>query len=149
MEQKFRRPRGHGDAALLNAARTFAKDAAPLKAVFIEHELPPDFIERLNKGIADLEQANATQASEKNEQAAATAALDAAMEKVIEAIETLDAIVPNRLSKLGEDSPLLAEHGKLRGETLPPERKQRQQQRRPRLARVRRSAQGRFAPRGR
>ena len=108
LEKKFRRPRGHSDPSLLNAARTFAQDAEPLQKAFVEHEMPANFLVRLNTKITDLEHAISNQSNGKGEQVAATASLDAAIEKVMAALQALDAIVPNRLAKIGDDSPIWA-----------------------------------------
>jgi hypothetical protein len=61
LDSKFRLPRTGNDQALLNAARAFAADAAPLKAEFLKLEMPSDFLERLNQLITDFE----TSATEK------------------------------------------------------------------------------------
>ena len=63
LENKFRLPRGTNDQALLNAARAFAADAAPLKAAFLKHEMPADFIERLTQLIAVFEKVSTEKAS--------------------------------------------------------------------------------------
>ena len=57
LDDKFRMPPDQNDQLLLNAARAFAADAAPLSAQFIAHELPADFLADLNANIAALEQA--------------------------------------------------------------------------------------------
>ena len=58
LENKFRLPRNTSDQFLLNAARAYAADAVPLKAGFLKHEMPADFIERLNQLITDFEKAS-------------------------------------------------------------------------------------------
>jgi len=105
LDDKFRMPRGQSDQALLHAARAFARDAVPLSQVFITHEMPAGFIDNLNEDIKDLEQAISSQATGIQSQVAATAALEAAMEKGLTALERLDAIIVN---KLGDDTPAMA-----------------------------------------
>ena len=56
IDGKFRQPRG-GDQYLLNAARAFARDAAPLASRFVEHYMPQDFLVDLEKDIAAFEDA--------------------------------------------------------------------------------------------
>ena len=51
VEDRFRPPRGVGDLSLLNTARAFARDAAPLKEQFINYSMPDDFIEDLDRDI--------------------------------------------------------------------------------------------------
>ena len=55
LEDKFRLPRSGSDQALLNAARAFAMDAVPLKAAFIRHEMPANFLEELQTQIDAFE----------------------------------------------------------------------------------------------
>jgi len=45
LDDKFRMPPVGNDQLLLNAARAFLADATPLKAQFIAHEMPADFLE--------------------------------------------------------------------------------------------------------
>src|SRR5438045_1288379 len=60
LEAQFQRPANDTEEALLNTARSYATNALPLKAQFIAHEMPPDFIDDLNEDIADLEAVIAT-----------------------------------------------------------------------------------------
>src|SRR6185295_10135130 len=57
INQKFRVPRGNNDLELLNAARAFATDATPLRAQFIAHEMPVEFIEDLQADIDAMQAA--------------------------------------------------------------------------------------------
>lgn len=45
VENEFPLPPENNDKELLNAARAFARNALPLKAQFIAHEMPEDFLE--------------------------------------------------------------------------------------------------------
>jgi len=63
LDDKFRLPPSGNDQLLLNVARAFAADAAPLAAQFIAHELPADFLEDLRVDIAALEAAISDQSS--------------------------------------------------------------------------------------
>ena len=104
-EDKFRSPRSNGDAAVLSAARAFARDAASLRDRFLTHDMPPDFIEDLEQAIKDFELAIQETDASKGTAVAAGASIEAAMEAGLNAIRRLDAIVPNRL---GDDGPTFA-----------------------------------------
>ncbi len=96
LDDKFRLPRSGSDTALLNSARAFAADAAPLTAEFIRHELPADFLDDLNADIADFEQAVNSQNTGMDARVAATAAIDGALERGLKAVQRLDVIVRNK-----------------------------------------------------
>ena len=96
LEDKFRLPRSGSDQALLTTARVFAADAAPLKAEFVRHELPADFLEDLNRDIEAFERAVNSQNTGKGAQVTATAAIDAAVERGMNAVQRLDAVVRNK-----------------------------------------------------
>jgi hypothetical protein len=96
LEEKFRLPRSGSDQALLMAARAFAADALPLKAEFVRHELPATFIEDLLADIADLEHAIGGQNTGRDEHVTATASIETVVERGMNAIRRLDAIVPNK-----------------------------------------------------
>jgi hypothetical protein len=95
LDDKFRVPRNAGDQAWLTAARGFAVDAAPLKAEFIRRGLPASFLEDLAEHIAAFEQAVNDTEQKTGARIAATAAIDAAIERGMNAVRELDAIVRN------------------------------------------------------
>lgn len=97
LDDKFRAPRGSGDRALLNAARAFAKDAAPLAKDFVAHDMPEKFLEELQESIKDFEDAIREREAGKGTHISARASIDSAMEEGVDAVRRLDAIVPNRL----------------------------------------------------
>jgi hypothetical protein len=97
VDDKFRPPRGSGDQTLLNAARAFARDAAPLVPQFLAHDMPPDFLEDLDKDMTEFENAIRDREMGKDMNVAARASIDSAMEAGIDAVRRLDAVVPNRL----------------------------------------------------
>ena len=129
LENKFRMPRGGSDQALMTTARAFAADAAPLKTDFIRHELAASFVEDLKDDIADLERAVGGQNTGREAQVTATASIDQAVERGMNAVRRLDAIVRN---KFRDDPATLAawesarhiersQHGKLTDKpTAPP-----------------------------
>jgi len=96
LDDKFRIPRNNNDQQLLNAARAFAADAEPLAAQFIEHEMPADFLNKLNAHIAALETAISNQASGVGAHVSAGAGLDDAMDRADEVMRKLDAIMRNK-----------------------------------------------------
>ncbi|MDX6694418.1 MAG: hypothetical protein QOF02_2021 [Blastocatellia bacterium] len=98
LEEKFRLPRGNAnDQELLAAARACAADAVPLKAMFIEYGLPADFLEDLNDDIEAFEAAVAAQEAGRRERVTATAAIDEVIERGMQIVRRLDAIVRNVL----------------------------------------------------
>lgn len=96
LENKFRMPRSGSDQALLNTARAFATDATPLKAEFIRHEMTASFLEDLKADIADLERAMGGQNTGRDVQVTATASIDQTVERGMDAVRRLDAIVRNK-----------------------------------------------------
>ena len=105
LEDRFRLPRNNNDQMLLSAARAFAADALPLKAQFIQHELPANFLEDLNADIADFEQAISNQGINTESQVAATEAIDSAIERGLTTVRKLHAVVRN---KFADDAATLA-----------------------------------------
>jgi hypothetical protein len=95
LNDKFRIPRNLGDQAWLAAARSFAQDAEPLKAEFIRRGLPANFLEDLDAGITEFEQSISSRAHVTGARVAATAAIDDAIERGMNAVRELEAIVRN------------------------------------------------------
>jgi hypothetical protein len=96
LENKFRLPRSGSDSALLHTARAFAADALPLKAEFIRHELPPNFLEEFEADIADLERAMGGQNTGRDAHVSATATVESTAERGMNSVRKLDAIVRNK-----------------------------------------------------
>ena len=97
LDEKFRMPRSNvNHQTLLSVARAFAADALPLKDNFIRHEMPADFIEDLEAAIADFEEAGEDQTRSTEERIASRAAIDAAIERGLNEVRRLDAIVRNK-----------------------------------------------------
>ena len=95
IEEKFRLPRTTGDQAWLAAARAFAAEIVPLKAEFIRRGLPADFVEDLQADVQAFADSIDTKAQKSGARVAATAAIDAAVERGTNAVRELDAIVRN------------------------------------------------------
>jgi hypothetical protein len=93
---KFRLPRGHiNDQLLMAIARAFASDALPLKASFIEYGMPAGFLEDLTGQIRAFESAVNAQEGGRRESITATAAIEEAIERGMQLVRRLDAIVRN------------------------------------------------------
>ena len=98
LENQFRLPRGTNDQALLNAARAFAADAAPLKAAFLKHEMPADFIERLTQLIAGFEKVSTEKASAVGSHVTAKIAMDETVARGLQAVRQLDVVIRNKFN---------------------------------------------------
>jgi hypothetical protein len=92
---KFHLPNHARDQELLTTARAFAADAAPLKAEFVRRGMPATFLEDLAGLIATFEQSIGGREQRTGARVAATAAIDGAIERGINAVRELDAIVRN------------------------------------------------------
>jgi len=96
VDNKFRLPRSKAAQALLIAAQTFRADAEPLRAKFIEQEMPEDFLETLDTLIANFEQVVIAGHQSAAAHIAASAAIAAAIERGMTAARKLDSIVRNK-----------------------------------------------------
>jgi len=95
LEDKFRLPRGIGDEALLQLARTFASDAAPLKDEFIRRGLAATFIEDLNEEAEAFEAAITRKAQGRSAHVSASAEIDDLIERGMRTVRELDALFRN------------------------------------------------------
>ena len=106
LEDKFRMLRGNAsDVDLLNTARAFASDALPMKDEFIRYGLPADFLDQLNAKIEAFEQAIDRQQRSRRSRISSTSGLDDAVERGVNKVRQLDAIVRN---KFRDDAATLA-----------------------------------------
>lgn len=92
---KFRLPHNRSDQDVLAAARAAATDALPLKAEFIRRGMPADFLEDLQADINEMEEAITRKAQGAGSQVAATAAIDAQIERGMDAVRQLDPVMRN------------------------------------------------------
>ena len=104
--EQFALPDRGNDAKLLQAARSFATKALELKAQFIAHEMPADFLEDLEADIAAFETEIAEQGNAVGDHVQAGAAIDEAFEEGIEIVRQLDGIMR---AKYASNRPVLAE----------------------------------------
>lgn len=96
INEKFRVPRNASDQELMNAGRAFLADATPLKAQFVAHEMPDDFLEDLQADIEAMQAAINSQSSGVGSRVAANAAVDDAMDRGNDLCRTADVIVRNK-----------------------------------------------------
>lgn len=92
-EMKFRLPRNRSGQNLLATAKSFAADAEPLKAKFVEYGLDADFLDDLRALIAEVETRNAQADSAGDLRAEATGGLFDAIQKRSAISRKLDSIV--------------------------------------------------------
>lgn len=95
LEEKFRLPRGVGDQALIQLARTFAADAEPLKAEFIRRGMAATFIEDLGEEAGEFETVISRKAQGRSAHVAASAEIDELIEQGMRTVRELDAIFRN------------------------------------------------------
>jgi hypothetical protein len=94
--EKFRMPKSGSDQALLTSAVAFIADATPVKATFVAHEMPADF---LDVTLALIDQFKATGVDQNDglsKQVGGTAALKEDRHKGMLMLELLRSIVPNK-----------------------------------------------------
>jgi hypothetical protein len=95
---KFRIPHKQSDQAVLAVARAAAADARDLKPEFIRRGMPADFLEDLFEDIDEMEAVIGRKAQGKGSHVAATAAIDTEIERGMDAVRELDAVVRNTFS---------------------------------------------------
>jgi len=96
-DDKFRRPRGDNDQAMLDLARGIAAlvaDAA-VKAEFIKHAMPSDFVEDLNADIAAMQAAIGDQSEGRAGIKSAGVSIDETDTHGVRIARAMDAVVRN------------------------------------------------------
>ena len=104
LDDKFPMPRNPADQVLLASARGFAKDAALLKAEFIDFDMPADFLEDLDAAIGAFEAALSDRHTTRHSRVETTAAMDSVLDRGIAIVKQLDAVMTN---KFRDDDALL------------------------------------------
>ena len=94
--EKFRMPSSPSYKATLISARAFLKDAEPLKAEFIEYELPADFLEDLEDDIAAFDKAEDDQGDGMTKKVGATRTIAEAVAAGAAALRKLDVLMRNK-----------------------------------------------------
>jgi hypothetical protein len=102
VENEFPLPPEGNDKELLNAARAFARNALPLKAQFIAHEMPEDFLEDLAADIAAFEAAVAKQSDARGSHVAAGEVLDDLFDEGTDLQRDLDGFMRNKFANNAE-----------------------------------------------
>jgi hypothetical protein len=97
IEEKFRVPYGHDDEELLSHARAALAAAEPLKADFLRREVQARVFQDLAANIESFSAALIDRNTAKDEALTAAAAIDAAINRGMDALRQLDAIVRNKL----------------------------------------------------
>ncbi len=106
VSDNFKLPTKNGDEALVNAARAFVTAATPLKAHFLQREMPATFLEDLTAAINEFESASNSLNLNKSKRVGATAGLKSAFVRATRLKRELNPIVRNKyrddLSSLAE-----------------------------------------------
>jgi hypothetical protein len=121
-DDKFRMPRGDNDQAMLDLARGIAAlvaDAA-VKAEFIKHALPSDFVEDLNANIAALQDAISDQSEGRADIKSAGVSIDETDAHGVRIARAMDVVVNNFYR---DNAPVLAEWETARHVERAPKRK--------------------------
>ena len=92
----FRLGRIDVDKVLLSTAHAFLTLAEPLKADFIRHELPADFLAALQAAIESFERAVVSQNMALSAHVGARAAINVTLARGLKAVQRLDAVVRNK-----------------------------------------------------
>ena len=96
---KFNAPRNNiNDQELLAIARSFAAEALPHKAKFIEYDLPADFLDKLSAAITDFEQAVNQQNQGAAARKGAQGAIDDALTRAEQELERCDTALRNKVT---------------------------------------------------
>jgi len=93
-----------GDPKLLTAASSALRDAAPMADDFVQHALPPDFLEILKQKIQTFEQAREEYAKVRTACAIGQKTLEVSLRKTLAGAKGFDAIIRNTL---GDDPAVL------------------------------------------
>jgi hypothetical protein len=105
-EDLFPLPPTNNDELLINAARAFYSNAFPLKAQFIAHEMPANFLEDLSADISAFAAAIAAQGDAIGDRVAARSLVSDQIDRGMELRSGLDIIVK---TKYANDPQALAE----------------------------------------
>jgi hypothetical protein len=93
--EKFWMPRKSNDQAYIDAGRSFASDAEPLKHEFIDQGLPEGFIDELHAAVRDLERALLDQTGSKQTRAHAIAGFNDVLGQARADLKRFDSLVTN------------------------------------------------------
>ncbi len=94
-DRNFTIPTRPTDRELLDLARSFAEAAAPHAAEFVKYSMPTDFLDLLNAEMTAFAEALSEKRLVRAAKTDASAAIDAAIERGMNIVRQLDAIVRN------------------------------------------------------
>ena len=94
---KFRMPDGTNDQDLIDAALGMATNAAPadVKALFISHALPADFLEDLQEDVAEFQSAITDQSGKVGDRKSSGVSIDVTVDRGMSIRRKMDAVVRN------------------------------------------------------
>lgn len=84
------------DSTLIAVARSFAESAAPLRSLFVEYNMPADFMDSLKSDADALERHISLQSEGAGARVDANASITETLKRVDELIERLDVVVRNK-----------------------------------------------------
>jgi hypothetical protein len=122
---KFRRlPPSANDQTLLSTARSYAEQAAPIEALFVEYNMPPDFINTLNASVDAFERSVHQQNASTDESRSSRASIDATLESADAEFDRVDTAMKNKYRSdkatlAGWESASRLERGPRKKETPP------------------------------
>jgi hypothetical protein len=97
LKEKFRRPRGNAnDQTLVSVARSFALEAPPVKNLFIEYNMPADFIARLNASVDAFEQSVNQQNTGAGASRSSRVSVETTLDRAEQELARLDTAVRNK-----------------------------------------------------
>jgi hypothetical protein len=88
----------YNSSQLCDIARSFIEAAGPLKAQFLLHGLPSNFIESLKPAAAELRGAIESQIAARDRRRQSAQDFDSALEEALTCLQRFDALVANTLS---------------------------------------------------
>jgi hypothetical protein len=86
----------NSDQTLVAVARSFAEAATPFKSLFVEYELPADFVERLKADADALEAQMSRQTEGRGARVSTNASIEDALGRVDDTVERLEVVVRNK-----------------------------------------------------
>jgi hypothetical protein len=96
-DRKFRVRFDCTDERLLSRARSFVKAARPLAQTFVDHDMPPTFLAKLQDDIDAFDSAITSREDSHGRRAAARTSIEGEIRKGLQAARRLDAVVPHKL----------------------------------------------------
>lgn len=95
----FEPPANRADDTIINTARGFITNAEPLKAKFIARGMDADFLDHLTDLVEEYDELTGQKTQHGEDKQDDTAAITAAVDRLVNTIEDLDDIMENTLKK--------------------------------------------------